>query len=131
MESGNELRAIPARPAGLVNWQDARGLMAASEPRKLFASVRSRSKHTSNGIPLIKAQIASPLTRNVPGGSVAYCGGPLPPKRIAPPTEPSAWTRPSPDVPSKHVNENRLPTTKRRASSAPIFFKNTATTEKI
>jgi hypothetical protein len=47
--------------------------------------------------------------------------GLLPPKRTTPPTEPSAWTRPSPDVPSKHVNENSLSATNWRASSAPMF----------
>src|SRR5258708_25714437 len=70
MESGNDVRAIPARPACLVNWQDAT-LSPASEPRKLFSSVRSRSKQISNGRALIMAQMASPLTRSVPGGSVA------------------------------------------------------------
>jgi hypothetical protein len=121
MESGSDVLVVPARVDCLVKWQDASGLIAATEPRKLFAPVRSRSKHTSNGSPLIRAQMASPLTRSVPGGSVAYCGTPLPPKRIAPRTEPSALTRPSPDVPSKHVNENGFPTTNRRASSAPMF----------
>ena len=80
----------PARVDCLVKWQEASGFIAATEPRKLFAPVRSRSKHTSNGSPLISAQMASPLTRSVPAGCVAYCGNPLPPKRITPPTEPSA-----------------------------------------
>jgi len=55
MESGNDVPAIPARLTGLVNWQDAI-LFAASDPRKLLVSVRSSSKHTSYGIPLIRAQ---------------------------------------------------------------------------
>src|SRR6266567_1146477 len=105
----------------MLNWQLANLPIAGTEPRKLFAPVRSRSKHTSNGIKLTRAQMASPRTRSVPGGSVAYCEVPLAPRRTIPPTEPSASTRPSPDVPSKQVNENRLPTTKRRASSAPMF----------
>src|SRR6266487_3482018 len=105
----------------MLNWQLANLPIAGTEPRKLFAPVRSRSKHTSNGIKLTRAQMASPRTRSVPGGSVAYCEVPLAPRRTIPPTEPSASTRPSPDVPSKQVNENRLPTTKLRASSAPMF----------
>src|SRR6266536_3151387 len=105
----------------MLNWQLANLPIAGTEPRKLFAPVRARSKHTSNGIKLTSAQMASPRTRSVPGGSVAYCEVPLARRRTIPPTEPSASTRPSPDVPSKQVNENRLPTTKLRASSAPMF----------
>src|SRR6266567_533793 len=105
----------------MLNWQLANLPIAGTEPRKLFTPVRSRSKHTSNGIKLTRAQMASPRIRSVPGGSVAYCEVPLAPRRTIPPTEPSASTRPSPDVPSKQVNENRLPTTKLRASSAPMF----------
>src|SRR5262249_44702428 len=121
IESGNEVLAAPARVDSLVKWQDARGLIAATEPRKLFTPVRSRSKQTSNGSPLISAQMASPLTRSVSGGSVAYCGNPLPPRRNTPPTEPSALTRPPPHVPSKQVNKNIFPTTRPRASPPPIF----------
>src|SRR5262249_43320268 len=90
IESGSEVLVEPARVDCLVKWQEASGVIAATEPRKLFAPVRSRSKHTSNGSPLISAHMASPLTRSVPAGCVAYCGNPLPPKRITPPTEPSA-----------------------------------------
>ncbi len=90
METGNDVRLTPARLGRLLNWQAANFPIAGSEPRKLFAPVRSRSKHASYGIPLMRAQMASPLTRSVPGGSVAYCVGPLPPKRNTPPTEPSA-----------------------------------------
>src|SRR6266536_5920301 len=114
----------------MLNWQLANLPIAGTEPRKLFAPVRSRSKHTSNGIKLTRAQMASPRTRSVPGGSVAYCEVPLAPRRTIPPTEPSASTRPSPDVPSKQVNENRLPTTKLRASSAPMFPESAGTAAK-
>ena len=89
MDNGDDLLAISPSLGRLVNWQNA-NFIAASEPRKVFTSMRSRSKHTSYDIPLIRAQMTSPLTRSVPGGSVAYRGGPLPPKRIAPCTEPSA-----------------------------------------
>jgi hypothetical protein len=60
MESGNPVLAIAGRLGCLVNWQDAK-LSPASEPRKPLASVRSRSKHGSNGIPRITAQMDSPL----------------------------------------------------------------------
>ncbi len=70
MESGTDVLAIPGRLGCLMNWQDAK-LIPASEPRKLLASVRLRSKHGSNGIPRITAQMDSPRTRRVPGGSVA------------------------------------------------------------
>src|SRR5438552_17549013 len=65
MESGNDVRAIPARPACLVNWQDAT-LSPASEPRKLFSSVRSRSKQISNGRAHIMVQMTSQLTHRFP-----------------------------------------------------------------
>src|SRR6266536_608955 len=59
MESGTDVLAIPGRLGCLVNWQDAK-LIPASEPRKLLASVRLRSKHGSNGIPCITAKTDSP-----------------------------------------------------------------------
>src|SRR6266498_3623752 len=63
MESGAVL-AIPGRLGCFVNWQNAK-LIPASEPRKLFTSVRSRSKHGANGFapnpqgPWRKARVAS------------------------------------------------------------------------
>jgi hypothetical protein len=42
------------------------------DPGKLFASMRSKSNHTLEGIPLIRAQMASPVTRSVPGGRATY-----------------------------------------------------------
>ena len=65
-----DVLAIPGRLGCLMNWQDTK-LIPASEPRKILASVRLRSKHGSNGIPRITAQMDSPRTRRVPGGSVA------------------------------------------------------------
>ena len=70
IERGGDVLPIPGRSGLFVNWQKAKR-MAASEPRKLFVPVRSRSKQGSNGIPLIAAQTTSPLTRSVPGGRVA------------------------------------------------------------
>jgi len=118
MESGAVL-AIPGRLGCFVNRQNAK-LIPASEPRKLCAPVRSRSKQGSNGIPRMEAQMTSPLTRSVPGGRLAKRVGPLPASRIVPTTEPSALTRPSPVVPSQQENENKLSTTNLRASSARI-----------
>jgi len=64
MESGNDVLAIPGRSGCFVNWQNAK-LIPASDPRKLFGLVRSRSKQGSNGLPFILAQTASPLAIQV------------------------------------------------------------------
>jgi hypothetical protein len=126
METGDDVPAIPARLGCLLNWQVANLPIAESEPRKLFTPVaieieaclvRHSSYEGTSGV--------APDPQHQ-GGSVHIAGARRP--QAEHPTEPPAWTRPSPDVPPKHVNENRLPTTKRRASSTPMFPPNAGTT---
>ena len=58
-------------------------------PRKLSAPVRLMLKQGSNDMPLRDAQIALPLTRNVPAGSQTDLTGPDPLSWTVPITEPS------------------------------------------
>src|SRR3954470_1538237 len=89
-------------------------------PRKLLSLVLVRSKHGLKNAPLTCEQIRSSFGNSVPGGRCMKRVLPLPPRRTTPATEPSLKMRPVPLEPSKQLNENSLPATKRRAASAFI-----------
>src|SRR5262249_61148801 len=95
-----DARATLVRGLRLVKVQYAK-FMPRTEPRNVLASVFTRLKQGSNGMPLSEAQTASLFALSVPAGSMAYRTGPRPPIRIVPATEPSAKMRPAPLVPSK------------------------------
>ena len=65
------VRELEQRLVQAEAWSKKPKPKVETEPRKLCALVLTRSKHGSNGIPRSEAQIASPLTRTVPGGSAA------------------------------------------------------------
>src|SRR6187402_760738 len=92
--------------------------MPETAPRKLRSSFLVRLKQGSNGMPLMEAQIAWPLTCSVLPGSRMLREGPEPENCTAPAAPPSSNTRPAPRVPSKQVKAKILPATNRRASSA-------------
>src|SRR5258708_2101192 len=101
--------------------------MPETDPRKLRSSFLSRLKHGSNGRPLSEAQTAWPRICSVLPGSRRGRIGPEP-ENCTPPAAPtSSSTRPAPRVPSKQVNENPLPATNLRASSAFICPANAGT----
>src|SRR5215471_4455313 len=77
---------IPATLMLRVKSQEAKPI---HEPRKLRASILSRRKHGSKGIPFSDAHTASPRTRKVPAGSETARTGPVPPYWMVPTTEPS------------------------------------------
>src|SRR4029077_13408204 len=89
-------------------------------PRKLLSLVLVSSKHGLKNAPLTCEQIRSSFGKSVPGGRCMKRVLPLPPIRTTPATEPSLKMRPVPLEPSKQLNENSLPATKRRAASAFI-----------
>ncbi len=87
-------------------------------PRKLLPPVLFRSKHGLKNAPFTCEQIASPFGNSVPAGRCMKRVLPFPRMRTTPATEPSLKMRPEPVEPSKQVNWNSLPATKRRAASA-------------
>src|SRR6187402_3197888 len=95
--------------------------MPETAPRKLRSSFLVRLKQGSNGMPLMEAQIAWPLTCSVLPGSRMLREGPEPENCTAPAAPPSSNTRPAPRVPSKQVKANTLPATNLRASSAVML----------